>query len=132
MAGGGLLSCLLHFSGAGMNSNARKRWPMSWKMGLGFGLGLVLGLLVNVTVGPEAGWVQAFIDWVTNPATAITFGGTPMGADGGLDLAFNTSLVMAGAAQSPAAAGILADALAAAMGSRMVLSGGATARRALG
>ena len=71
MAGGGLLSCLLHFSGAGMNSNARKRWPMSWKMGLGFGLGLVLGMLVNVTVGPEAGWVQAFIDWVTNPASRL-------------------------------------------------------------
>lgn len=64
-------------------------------------------------------------DWVTNPATAISFGGMPMGADGGLDLAFNTSLAMAGAAQSPAAAGILADALAAAMDSRMVLNGGA-------
>jgi DAACS family dicarboxylate/amino acid:cation (Na+ or H+) symporter len=44
---------------------------MPWKMGLGFGLGLLLGLVVHLTVGADAGWVQAFTRWVTTPASRL-------------------------------------------------------------
>ncbi|WP_051414324.1 dicarboxylate/amino acid:cation symporter [Pseudoxanthomonas suwonensis] len=54
-----------------MSDTPRKSWPMPWKMGLGFGLGLVLGLLVHVAVGADAGWVQAFTNYVTTPASRL-------------------------------------------------------------
>jgi len=44
---------------------------MPWKMGLGFGLGLLLGLVVHLTVGGDAGWVQAFTNYVTTPASRL-------------------------------------------------------------
>ena len=44
---------------------------MPWKMGLGFGLGLVLGLAVHLTAGADAGWVRAFTDWITTPASRL-------------------------------------------------------------
>jgi DAACS family dicarboxylate/amino acid:cation (Na+ or H+) symporter len=44
---------------------------MPWKMGLGFGLGLLFGLVVHMTVGADAGWVQAFTQWVTTPASRL-------------------------------------------------------------
>ncbi|MCR6686332.1 dicarboxylate/amino acid:cation symporter [Pseudoxanthomonas sp.] len=54
-----------------MTAAARRSWPMPWKMGLGFGLGLLLGLLVHVAVGADAGWVKAFTDYVTTPASRL-------------------------------------------------------------
>jgi len=54
-----------------MTATARRRWPMPWKMGLGFGLGLLVGLLVHMSVGPDAGWVRAFTDYVTTPASRL-------------------------------------------------------------
>jgi len=54
-----------------MTATARRRWPMPWKMGLGFGLGLLVGLLVHMSVGADAGWVRAFTDYVTTPASRL-------------------------------------------------------------
>ena len=54
-----------------MTATARRPWPMPWKMGLGFGLGLVLGLVVHLTAGADAGWVQAFTNYVTGPASRL-------------------------------------------------------------
>jgi DAACS family dicarboxylate/amino acid:cation (Na+ or H+) symporter len=54
-----------------MTATARRPWPMPWKMGLGFGLGLLFGLVVHMTVGADAGWVQAFTQWVTTPASRL-------------------------------------------------------------
>lgn len=39
-------------------------------------------------------------DWVTNAATVLTYGGTPIGSDGGLDLPANATRPASGAAQS--------------------------------
>lgn len=54
-----------------MTQTTRRPWPMPWKMGLGFGLGLLLGLVVHLTAGADAGWVQAFTNYVTTPASRL-------------------------------------------------------------
>src|SRR5690242_8824298 len=41
--------------------------PLHWKMAIGFFAGLALGLVVNAGVGADAGWVQGFTHWVTQP-----------------------------------------------------------------
>lgn len=61
------------------------------------------------------------IDWVTSPATAVTYGGTAIGRDGGLDVSINTAPLSAGATASPAAAGTLAGGLAATNLGRVVV-----------
>jgi DAACS family dicarboxylate/amino acid:cation (Na+ or H+) symporter len=45
----------------------KSKLPLHWKMAIGFGVGLLFGLIVHVTGNAEAGWVQNFTTYVTNP-----------------------------------------------------------------
>lgn len=47
--------------------NPKSKLPLHWKMAIGFGVGLLFGLIVHVTGNAEAGWVQNFTTYVTNP-----------------------------------------------------------------
>src|SRR5688572_18658391 len=49
---------------------ARKGLPLHVKMLVGFVVGLVGGLLVHV-LAPDAGWVQVFTTWFTQPIGTI-------------------------------------------------------------
>jgi dicarboxylate/amino acid:cation (Na+ or H+) symporter, DAACS family len=47
--------------------NPKSKLPLHWKMAIGFGAGLLFGLIVHITGNADAGWVQNFTTYVTNP-----------------------------------------------------------------
>jgi Na+/H+-dicarboxylate symporter len=48
-----------------------KGLPMHWKIAIGFATGLIFGLLAFYFAGPDAVWVQRFIEYVTTPFSSI-------------------------------------------------------------
>ena len=50
---------------------ARSRLPMHWKIAIGFAMGIALGLIVYRFVGADAPWVQAFIEYGTQPFSTV-------------------------------------------------------------
>lgn len=50
---------------------APSRLPMHWKIAIGFAMGIALGLIVYRFVGADAPWVQAFIEYGTQPFSTV-------------------------------------------------------------
>ena len=48
-----------------------QRMPLHWKIAIGFIAGLVLGMVVHYGAGADAGWVQAFTQYVTQPFSTL-------------------------------------------------------------
>jgi Na+/H+-dicarboxylate symporter len=48
-----------------------KGLPLHWKIAIGFVLGLALGLIAFYFAGPDALWVQRFVEYVTTPFSKI-------------------------------------------------------------
>jgi Na+/H+-dicarboxylate symporter len=48
-----------------------KGLPMHWKIAIGFAAGLIFGLLAFYFAGPDAVWVQRFIEYVTTPFSSV-------------------------------------------------------------
>jgi Na+/H+-dicarboxylate symporter len=48
-----------------------KGLPLHWKIAIGFVLGLALGLIAFYFAGPDAIWVQRFVEYVTTPFSKI-------------------------------------------------------------
>ncbi|MBJ6981450.1 dicarboxylate/amino acid:cation symporter [Luteimonas sp. MC1572] len=50
---------------------ARQRMPLHWKIAIGFVAGLAIGLAAHYGSGADAGWVQAFTRYVTQPFSTL-------------------------------------------------------------
>ncbi len=48
-----------------------KGLPMHWKIAIGFATGLAFGLLAFYFAGPDAVWVQRFVEYVTTPFSSV-------------------------------------------------------------
>jgi Na+/H+-dicarboxylate symporter len=58
-------------TGTPAHSAPPKGLPMHWKIAIGFVLGLGFGLLAFYFAGPDAVWVQRFVEYVTTPFSKI-------------------------------------------------------------
>ena len=48
-----------------------RKMPLHWKIAIGFFAGLLAGLAVHYGAGPDAGWVQQFTRWITQPLSTL-------------------------------------------------------------